>query len=137
MKIQMQVVDVKMLDNYIDDNIVPFAVCASTESTISKRQQRYLEKYYDRVVDKRGWISFYCNIINAYKCRDMGYSSIEFPDGKEKRIQAYNMEKDSYGNYEVVSYFSTGEKMNALSLTKIIRLDVEQMKNMINDKAVR
>ena len=49
MKIQMQVVDSKILDGYIDENIVPFAVCVSTKSTLSKRQQRFLEKYYDRV----------------------------------------------------------------------------------------
>lgn len=139
MKIQMQVVDAKSLDDYIDEDIVPFAVCASAESNISKRQQRYLEKYYDRVVDKRGWISFYCNIINAWKCRDMGYKSIEFPDGEEKRIQAYNLEKSPSvdDKYVVVPYFSTGEKMDSISLVKMIRLEVEQMKNKINDKAVR
>lgn len=135
MKIQMLVVDSKTLDGYIDENIVPFAVCASSSSTISKRQQRFLEKYYDRVVDKRGWVSFYCNIINPWKCKDVGYKSIEFADGEEKRIQEYNLEhSDSVdGKYVVVPYFSTGEKIDAVSLVKMIRLQVSELLNKIND----
>ena len=134
MKIQMQVIDARVLDDYIDENVVPFAVCAAAGSGVSKRQQRYLEKYYDKVVDKRGWVSFYCNIINAWKCKEMDYKSIEFADGEEKRIKEYNLEKsDSLdGKYVVVPYFSTGEKLDAVSLVKLIRLDVEQMKSKIN-----
>lgn len=134
MKIQMQVIDARVLDDYIDENVVPFAVCAAVGSTVSKRQQRYLEKYYDRIVDKRGWVSFYCNIINAWKCKEMDYKSIEFAGGEEKRIKEYNLEKsDSLdGKYVVVPYFSTGEKLDAVSLVKLIRLDVEQMKSKIN-----
>ena len=134
MKIQMQVVDVKVLDDYIDENVVPFAVCVSVGSAVSKRQQRYLEKYYDKIVDKRGWVSFYCNIINAWKCKEMNYKSIEFADGEEKRIKEYNLEKSESldGKYVVVPYFSTGEKLDAVSLVKLIRLDVEQMKSKIN-----
>lgn len=139
MKIQMQVADVKTLDTYIDENTVPFAVCASTGENISKRQQRFLEKYYDRVVDKRGWVSFYCNIINAWKCRDMGYKAIEFPDGEEKKIQQYNLEKSESlnGKYVVVPYFKTGDKIDAVSLTKMIRLKVADMSKKLNEKAIR
>ena len=136
MKIQMQVVDSKILDGYIDENVVPFAVCVSSSSTVSKRQQRFLEKYYDRVVDKRGWVSFYCNIINPWKCKDCGYSSIEFPDGEEKRIQEYNLEHSESvdGKYVVVPYFSTGEKIDAVSLVKIIRMQVVELANKLNDE---
>lgn len=136
MKIQMLVIDVRTLDNYIDEDIVPFAVCVSTKSNITKRQQRFLEKYYDRVVDKRGWVSFYCNIINAWKCKEMDYISIEYPDGTEEFIQEYNLEHcDSLdGKYVVVPYFKSGNKIDVLSLTKMIRLDVVDVINRINEK---
>lgn len=135
MKIQMIVIDSRVLDNYIDENIVPFAVCIPVGADLSKRQQRFLEKYYDRVVDKRGWVSFYCNIINAWKCKEMGYESIEFADGTEEKIQTYGLEKSRSLDYKyvVVPYFSQEEKMDSVELVKKIRLEVEKMKNKINE----
>jgi hypothetical protein len=135
MKIQMVVIDSKVLDNYIDENVVPFAVCLSINTSLTKRQQRFLEKYYDRVVDKRGWVTFYCNVINAWKCKEMGYKSIEFSDGKEEKIKSYGLEKSKSldDKYVVVPYFSPDEKIDSVSLVKKIRLEVEKLKNKIND----
>jgi hypothetical protein len=139
MKILMDVIDCKQLDGYIDEEVVPFAVCASVNSTISKRQLRFLEKYYDRIVDKRGWVSFYCNVINAWKCREMNYKSIEFSDGEEKRIGAFNLEPSESlgGKYVVVPYFATGENIDSISLVKMVRLKVAEMNNHINDMIVK
>lgn len=139
MKILMQVTDVKTLDGYIDDNAVPFAVCVPSGCNISKRQQRFLEKYYDRVVDKRGWVCFYCNIINAWKCRDNGYKTIEFPNGVEEKIQQYNLERNASlnGKYVVVPYFKSGNKIDAVSLTRLVRLKVADMSKKLNEKVVR
>ena len=135
MKIQMIVVDLRVLDNYIDEHVVPFAVWVPVGTDITKRQQRFLEKYYDRVVDKRGWVSFYCNIINAWKCKEMGYDSIEIADGSEEKIKAYGLEKCKSLDYKyvVVPYFSQEEKMDSVELVKKIRLEVEKLKNKIND----
>lgn len=138
-KIQMEAVETRLLDNYIDEDVVPFAVCASANSKISKRQQRYLEKYYDRVVDKGGRTTFYCNVMNAWKCRDMGYKSIEFPNGDVKAIKQYNLEKNDLagGKYVVVSYFSQEDKIDSISLAKMVRLKVEEMKATLNDNISR
>jgi hypothetical protein len=66
----------------------------------------------------------------------MGYNSIEFPDGEEKRIQEYNLEHSESvdGKYVVVPYFSTGEKIDAVSLVKIIRMQVVELANKLNDE---
>ena len=134
MKIQMEVINSDNLDNYIDKKIVPFVVCAPKDVPFSKKQQRFLEKYYDKIVDKRGWVSFYCNIINAWKCKDMNYNSITFSNGKEEIIQDYNLEPHkSVGNkYIVVLYFKSGETIDSITLVKKIRLDVEKVKKKIN-----
>ena len=139
MKIQMQVTDVKTLDHYIDESVVPFAVCVSQGQNVSKRQQRFLEKYYERVVDKRGWVNFYCNIINPWKCREMGYKSITLPSGEEKNIQRYNLERSASlnGKYVVVPYFKTGEKIDAVALTRMVRLKVADMSKKLNENVVR
>lgn len=136
MKIKMTVIDFKMIDGYIDARIVPFAVCIASGSEVSKKQQRFLEKYYDRIVDKRGWVSFYCNIINPWKCKDMGYESIEFSDGTVETIQSYALEENASvdDKYVVVQCFNKEKKFDSVSLVKLIRLDVEKMKNKINGK---
>lgn len=136
MKIKMTVVDFKMIDGYIDARIVPFAVCVAAGSEITKKQQRFLEKYYDRIVDKRGWVSFYCNIINPWKCKDMGYESIEFSDGSVEEIKGYSLEENASvdDKYVVVQCFNKEKQFDSVSLVKLIRLDVEKMKNKINGK---
>ena len=98
MKIQMIVVDLRVLDNYIDENVVPFAVCVPVGTDITKRQQRFLEKYYDRVVDKRGWISFYCNIINAWKCKEMNYDSSLYKHTKGK-VDVAEQNRDNFNKW--------------------------------------
>jgi hypothetical protein len=130
MKIKMEVIDAKTLDNYINGKTIPLAVCVTEKESLSKKQQIFLEKYYDRVRDKRGIDSYYCNVINAWKCKDMGYESIEFPNGENKQIKAYNLEKHpSIGNkYVVTPYFSKTDKINAIELIKTVRLEVEKVK---------
>ena len=134
MKIEMKVTDARSLDSYINNKVVPFVVCIDENVKMTKMQKSFLEKYYDKVVDKRGWVSYYCNVINAWKCREMGYTSIVFPDGKEKSIRAYNLEKSpsAGGNYVVVPYFSRQDKISSVELTKLIRLEVENVKTRLN-----
>lgn len=134
MDILMKVIDVRELDDYIDDGVVPFAVCTPTTGVTSNRQVRYLEKYYDLVVDKRGWATYYCNIINAWKCKEVGYKSIRFNDGKEEQIKDYSLERndEAHNGYLVVSYFNSGNKIDSLNLVKMIRLDVEDIKKTVN-----
>ena len=139
MKIQMKVIESKSLDGYIDDQVVPFAVCLDSDFKLSKRQQSYLEKYYDKVVDRTGKATYYCNVINAWKCKDMGYSSIKFADGSEKTIRAYNLERNSSvgGKYVVVPHFSRTDKINAVELTKMVRLDVERIRGRVQAQQAR
>ena len=139
MKIKMEVVDAKSLDNYINGKTVPFAVCVTSKETLSKRQQIFLEKYYDRVRDKRGMDSYYCNVINAWKCKGMGYESIEFPNGENKAIKAYNLEKNTSvdGRYVVTPYFSRTDKMNAIDLIKMVRLEIEKVKTPAQTATLR
>lgn len=134
MKVLMKVIDVKDLDDYIDEDSVPFAVCTPPYGVTSNRQQRYLDKYYDKVIDKRGWVSYYCNIVNAFKCRDKGYTQIKFPDGKEEIIKNYSLERNKVvrNGYVVVPYFKSGNKIDSFSLVKMIRLDVEDIKDQVN-----
>ena len=139
MKIQMKVSESKSLDGYIDDQVVPFAVCVDPDFKLSKRQQSYLEKYYDKVVDRAGKATYYCNVINAWKCKDMGYSSIKFADGSEKTIRAYNLERNASvgGKYVVVPHFSRTDKINAVELTKMVRLDVERIRGRVQSQQAR
>lgn len=139
MKIQMKAIGSKSLDGYIDNEVVPFAVCMDSDFKISKRQQSFLEKYYDKVVDRGGKVTYYCNVINAWKCKDMGYSSIKFADGSEKTIRAYNLEKNPSvgGRYVVVPHFSRTDKINSIELTKMVRLDVERIKGRVQSPSIR
>lgn len=134
MKITMNVIDVRELDDYIDGGVVPFAVCTPPTGVTSNRQMRYLQKYYDLIVDKRGWATYYCNIINAWKCREIGYKTIKFADGREENIKDYTLEKNSkaHNGYLVVSYFNSGNKIDSLNLVKMIRLEVENIKKSVN-----
>jgi len=134
MKITMDVIDVKDLDDYIDANTVPFAICVPQTGVTSNRQLKYIEKYYDEVVDKKGWKSYYCNIVNAWKCREVGYKTIKFKDGKEENIKDYNLERNkrAFNGYLVETFFTSGNKINSLDLVKMIRLDVEKIKKQIN-----
>ncbi len=136
MKIMMSVIESKDLEKYINDGIVPFAVCPSIEG-ISAKQRKVLEKYYNKVTDQRGIDSYYCNIIDPYKCRDNGYDSIEFANGN-KKIKGYSLEKNrQMGNkYVVTIYFGANDKTNALELTKKNRLKVANLKKKINNKNV-
>lgn len=133
MKVMMNVIDVSDLDEYIDEKTVPFTVCVPTSGVTSKRQLKFLDQYYDKVVDKRGWISYYCNIVNPRKCLDNDYTSIQLNNGFEKDIKTYKLEKNEKTNGYVVSYgFKNNEKMDAISLIKTIRLDVETVKKSVN-----
>ena len=139
MKVVMGVIDVKELDDYIDSNSVPFVVCTPPTGVTSNRQQRYLEKYYDKVVDRRGWVSYYCNIINAWKCRSSGFQSIQFPDGQVDQIKKYKLERNVKTNnrYLVVPQLTSGKKVDSLSLVKMIRMSTEKMKKQVNMVTVR
>ena len=134
MLVAMKVVDVKELDDYIDENEVPFAVCTPPYGVTSNRQQRFLDKYYDKITDKKGQASYYCNIINAWKCRESGYKGIKFSDGKVEEIKNYSLEKNDTlrKGYVVTPNFKSGKKINALSLVKQIRLEVEKVKIKVN-----
>ena len=135
MNIVMNVIKVNDLDDYIDESIVPFAVCTPPYGVTSNRQKKYIEKYYDKIVDKRGWVSYYCNIVNADKCKQMEYKNIKFKDGKEEKIKGYSLEKNEKikNKYTVISHFESGNKIDSLALVKLIRLDVEKVKKEVNN----
>ena len=134
MQVTMRVIDVKDLDDCIDNGEVPFAICTPPSGVTSNRQQRFLDKYYDKVVDRKGWVSYYCNIINARKCRACGYKKMKFANGNEEKIKDFRLaRKESVRNgFVVVTRFNSGRSMDALSLVKNVRLDVERIKSRVN-----
>ena len=138
MKILMDVSGVRELDDYIDSDIVPMAVCVpSSGATVS--QQTFLDKYYEKVVDKRGWTSYYCNVINANKCRDGNYESVMDANGKEEKIEKFGLKKlDSIGmKYAVVVKYDSGKTIDGVELVKKVRLKVETKKKQINNMKKR
>jgi len=134
MLVTMRAIDVKELDDYIDNGEVPFAICTPPYGVTSNRQQRFLDKYYDKVVDRRGYVSYYCNIINAKKCRASGYNKIQFADGRIEDIKDYKLVKKSKlrNGFIVAPRFESGNRIDALSLVKLVRLSVEQVKTRVN-----
>lgn len=135
MNIIMDVIGISELDGFISKKVIPFVVCVPKDEKVSKKQQACLDKYYDLVMDKRGWPSYYCNIVNAYKCNDMGYKNIKFSDGREETIKNYSLERNESieNKYLVTSHFNSGNAMNSLELVKLIRLKVEDVKKEINE----
>lgn len=135
MKILVDVINVDDLDDYIDNNIIPLAVCTPKSGVTSKRQNNFLTKYYDKVVDKKGWVSYYCNVTNANKCRDMDYKEVRFADGNEEKIIGFELEECQYvdNKYIPVPNFASGKKLDVFSLVKMIRLKVEDIKKEVND----
>ena len=138
MKILMDVIRARDLDDYIDSDIVPMAVCVP-QSGVSSSQQEFLDKYYDKVVDKRGWISYYCNVINPQKCRECGYESIMETNGKEEVIKDFGLKKiDSVGaKYVVAVIYDSGKTLTGLDLVKKVRLETEYMKKQVNKAKTR
>ena len=134
MLVTMKAISVNELDDYIDNSEVPFAICTPPYGVTSNRQQRFLEKYYDKVVDKRGWVSYYCNIINMKKCRASGFDKIKFADGRVENIKDYRVVRNSKlrNGFVVAPRFSSGSRIDALSLVKQIRLEVEKVKTQVN-----
>lgn len=135
MKILVDVINIEDLDDYIDNNVIPLAVCTPMSGVTSKRQNNFLTKYYDKVEDKRGWISYYCNVINANKCREMGYKEVKFADGKEEKIIGFELEECEKvdDKYIPVPNFASGKKIDVFSLVKMIRLKVESIKKEVNE----
>ena len=138
MKILMDVSGVRELDDYIDSDIVPMVVCVP-QSGVSFNQQQFLDKYYEKVVDRRGWISYYCNVISANKCREGNYESIMETSGKEQIIKDFGLKKlDSIGmKYAVVVRYDSGETIDGVELVKKVRLKAETKKKQMNNIKTR
>jgi len=138
MKILMDVSGVRELDDYIDSDIVPMVVC-TPQSGVSSSQQEFLDTYYEKVVDKRGWTSYYCNIINANKCREGNYESVMETNGKEEFIKDFGLKKiDSIGvKYVVAICYNSGKIIDGIQLVKKVRLKVETKKKQVNNMKTR
>ena len=133
MNIFMKAIDLSQLDEYIERDSVPFAICVENEKNLSKLLLPYLEKYYDKVVDKKGMVCYYCNVINPYKCRSKGYNTITFEDGKIEKIEKFTLRRSKLLNkFVVVSHLESGDKFDSINLTKKVRLKVEDIKKKIN-----
>ena len=135
MKVLMDVSGVRELDDYIDANIAPMIVCTPSSGASSSAQQKFLDTYYDKITDRRGWTSYYCNIINAGKCRDMNYESIMRTSGKEDKIKDFGLRKSAAvrGKYIVVIRYNSGKIVDGVSLVKSVRLKAETKKKQINN----
>lgn len=138
MKILMDVSGVRELDDYIDSDVVPMAVCVPS-SDVSSNQQEFLDKYYEKVVDKRGWISYYCNVISVAKCRSGNYESIVETNGKEEKIEGFGLKRlDSVGaKFAVLVKLSSGKTIDGVNMVKKVRLKVETKKKQVNNKKAR
>lgn len=134
MKILMDVSGIRELDDYIDSNIVPMAVC-TPQSGVSSRQQEFLDKYYEKVVDKKGWTSYYCTVISANRCREGNYESVMETNGKEQEIKDFGLKRlDSIGmKYAVVVRYASGKTETGVELVKKVRLKVETKKKQLNN----
>ena len=134
MKVAMKVVKSSELIAQIESGVVPFAVCTSSTEVISKRVQNYLDQYYCENIDQRGWKSYYCHIINAWKCKAMGYESIVFEDGKESKIKGYKLDSclPLKGKKVVVTCLADGQKLPSTLLAKKVRLKVAETKKTLN-----
>lgn len=131
MNINMEVIDSSKLDYYIDDGSeIPFTVCVPLGMAVTRRQQAFLERYYDRVEDRKGRETYYCNIINAWKCKSMGYNSITFGNGKKEYISGYKFTKKN-GKYVLYPCFRSGRGMDAVSLVAKVRLLAAKTKQTI------
>ena len=134
MKVLMDVSGVRELDDYIESNTVPMIVCTPPSGVNSRAQQKFLDKYYDKIVDRRGWSSYYCNIINAGKCRDMNYETIMQTSGKEEKIRDFGLKKSAAvkGKYIVAVRYQSGKIVDGVSLVKTVRLKAETKKKQLN-----
>ena len=133
MNISMKAIDVKDLEEYIEKDSVPFAICVSKNGVPSKLLLPYLEKYYDKVVDRKGRTTYYCNIINPFKCRDKGYDTITLSNGKIEKIEKFTLRKHkTLKKFVVVSHLGSGAKLDAVSLTKTVSLNVQDVKKQVN-----
>ena len=138
MNISMEAIDIDQLGEYIEKDSVPFAICVPNTGVPSKLLLPYLEKYYDKVVDRRGRICYYCNVINAFKCRNKGYETITLENGKTEKIEKFTLRKSKVlKKYVVVSHLSSGEKLDATTLTKTVRMAVENVKNKVYGEPVK
>lgn len=126
MNINVEVVEFSELDNYIDGTEIPLAIWLPNGAMVTRKQQAFLERYYERIVDCKGRPTYYCNIINAWKCKSMGYNSITFGNGKKEYISDYKFTKKD-GKYVLYPCFRSGNGMDVVSLIKNVRLNVVGM----------
>ena len=126
------------LDDYMGTDFLPMVVCVPREG-VSDSQQSFLNEYYEKVVDKKGLVSYYCNIINPWKCRNCNYESIVEDSGKEYEIRNFKLKKlDAVGGkYVVVMKCDEGQTMDAVKLVKKVRLKVERKKKQLNNAKSR
>lgn len=133
MNISMKAIDVNQLGEYIEKDCVPFAICVPKAGVPSKLLLPYLEKYYDKVVDRKGRTCYYCNVINPFKCRFKGYETITLENGKTEKIEKFTLRRSkALKKFVVVSHLGSGTKMDAIALTKTVRLSVEDVKKKVN-----
>lgn len=134
MKVLMDVSGIRELEDYINSDTIPMVVCPNPNVEISDEQRVFLEKHYDKIIDKRGWVSYYCNVINAGKCRDMKYESIMQPNGKEEVIKDFGLQRSHAlrGKYVVVVRYQSGKTIDGVSLIKSVRLKTETKKKQMN-----
>ena len=133
MNISMKAISLNELGEYIERDSVPFAICVSKEGVPSKLLLPYLEKYYDKVVDKKGRTTYYCNVINPFKCRGKGYDTITLADGKIEKIEKFTLRKHkALKKFVVVSHLGSGEQMDSISLTKSVSLSILDTKKQVN-----
>ena len=76
MDIWMNVVKYDGLLKCIDKDIVPFAVCLTSDDVRSAKADKFIDEYYGITIDKRGYACCICNVILADKCRQGNYKNI-------------------------------------------------------------
>ena len=136
MDIWMNVVRYESLEKCIDKNIVPFAVCISTDDKRNKNIDKFIDKYYGITIDKRGYACCVCNVILADKCREGNYKSIRLKDKTTKKIEEFKPVKNSqlHGKVIVDIIFSDGDQMNSIKLVETAIEDIEKGKIVVNEE---
>lgn len=133
MNISMKAINISELGEYVEKDVLPFAICVPNQGVPSKLLLPYLEKYYDKVEDRKGRICYYCNVINAFRCRNKGYESITFADGNVEKIDKLTLRKHkALRKFVVVTHLSSGKAMDSVSLVKTVRLSIEDVKKQVN-----
>jgi hypothetical protein len=136
MDIWMNVVRYETLAKCKEKNVVPFAVCISKSDVRNKEIDKYIDKYYGIVIDKRGYSCCICNVILADKCRDGDYKNIRMQDKTMKKIKEFKPVKNKQleGKVIVDIVFSSKEKINSIELVETAINDIERGKILVNEE---